>query len=730
MAGLIAGTVVWAYTLLLPSFDPGSLPFGDVISRGPFDVALLRPTALFGTELPVLVHGTLWSLLANVLAFVTFSLTRPATRIERVQADYFVGKRTPSTTHPLRLWRASVSSGELEALVARYLGAERTREAFAEYLTHRGSPVSPDGPADVHLLRFAEHQLASAIGAASSRLVLSVLLKRGNVSRQTALRLVDDASAAILYNRDLLQYALDFARQGITVFDSDLRLICWNREFRELVNLPNDLIRVGVTVREILAFNAERGLYGPGDAEAQIAARLEALTSEDEPSRVKLHPSGEVIEIRSARMPDGSLVTTYTDVTAQVAAEESLEKRVAERTEELTLVNIELARAKAQAEEANSSKTRFLAAASHDLLQPLNAARLYATSLSEGAAASRSAAVGEMRKLARNVDLSLEAVEEILTTILEISRLDAGALKPELHALSINDVLEQLRIEFEPMAREKQLELKVLPCSIPVSSDRRLLRRLLRNLVSNAVKYTPSHGRVLVGARRRREGLRLEVWDTGVGIPEDQQTIVFQEFTRLESTQQTAAGLGLGLSIVERLGRVLDHRVGLRSSPGRGSVFSVEIPRGAEEPAVGTIKSPRRPSRKEAAMGGMMVAAIDNDPRILEGMQGLLKQWQCTSVCAKSSDEAAMLLDEIGLHPDVVLADYHLGDAENGLEAIVRLRAIYGSELPGILITADRTAEVRDRAAEENVYVLHKPVKPASLRALLSQARVASTAAE
>jgi Na+/proline symporter/signal transduction histidine kinase/CheY-like chemotaxis protein len=728
-AGLLAGTAVWAYTLLLPSLDPGSLPFGPIMSEGPFGVALLRPTALFGSELPTLVHGTFWSLVANIFAFVTFSLTRPANRIERVQADYFIGKRTPSATGPLRLWRASVSTGELEALVARYLGVERTREAFAEFFSHRRSRVLPDEPADVHLLRFAEHQLASAIGAASSRLVLSVLLKRRNISKQTALRLVDDASAAILYNRDLLQYALDFARQGITVFDKDLKLICWNREFRELINLPNDLIRVGVTAQEIVRFNAERGLYGPGNADTYIAARLRALTSEDEPSRVKLHPSGEVIEIRSARMPDGSLVTTYTDVTAQVAAEESLEKRVAERTEELMRVNIELARAKAQAEEANSSKTRFLAAASHDLLQPLNAARLYAASLSEGAAASRSAAVVEMRKLARNVDLSLEAVEEILTTILEISRLDAGALKPELHAFSLNDVLEQLRIEFEPMAREKQLELKVIPCSAPVLSDRRLLRRLLRNLVSNAVKYTPAEGRVLVGARRRPAGLRLEVLDTGVGIPQDQQKIIFQEFTRLESAQQTAAGLGLGLSIVERLGRVLDHRVIVRSVPGLGSVFSVDLPVAAQHLVADKARAPRRLARKEA-MGGMVVVAIDNDLRILEGMQVLLKQWQCTSVCAESGAEAVELLNEAGLLPDAVLADYHLADGENGLDAVARLRRLYGGELPAILITADRSAEVRDRAAEENIYVLHKPLKPASLRALLSQTRVTRTAAE
>jgi CheY-like chemotaxis protein/two-component sensor histidine kinase len=392
-------------------------------------------------------------------------------------------------------------------------------------------------------------------------------------------------------------------------------------------------------------------------------------------------------------------------------------------------VNIELERAKAQAEEANISKTRFLAAASHDLLQPLNAARLYATSLSEGAAASRSAVVSEMRKLARNVDLSLEAVEEILTTILEISRLDAGALKPELHAFAINDVLEQLRIEFEPMAREKELQFKVMPCSVPVMSDRRLLRRLLRNLVSNAVKYTPRQGGVLVGARRRRGGLRLEVWDTGVGIPEDQQKIIFQEFTRLESAQQTAAGLGLGLSIVERLGRVLDHNVSLRSVPGRGSVFAADVPSAAEEFAVAKLKTPRRLPRKDA-MGGIVIVAIDNDPRILEGMEVLLKQWQCTSVCGESSAEAARLLEEQGLSPDVVLADYHLGEQENGLDAVASLRARYGAELPAILITADRSAEVRDCAAEGNVYILHKPVKPASLRALLSQTRVARTAAE
>ena len=247
--------------------------------------------------------------------------------------------------------------------------------------------------ADIHLLRIAEHLLASAIGAASSRLVLSLLLKRRNVSSTAALRLIDDASAALVHNRDMLQHALDFARQGISVFDADLRMTCWNREFRDMFDLPAGFTRVGVALDDILRFNAERGLYGAGPTDELVAGRLEQLTN-SEPFRVPLRPTGKVIETRAARMPDGGLVVTYTDVTEQYAAEqaleaanESLERRVRERTEQLMNLNDALGRAKGDAEEANISKTRFLAAAGHDILQPLNAARLYTASLIQRAEA-------------------------------------------------------------------------------------------------------------------------------------------------------------------------------------------------------------------------------------------------------------------------------------------------------------------------------------------------------
>jgi Na+/proline symporter/signal transduction histidine kinase len=722
--GLIIGLVTWLYTLLLPNVL-GSDPFwADFLRNGPLGIEALKPTALFGSDMPQLVHGVVWSLLFNTLGFVAGSLVRPANAIERLQAASFVSTTGTGMGQNLRLWRSSVTIDELQGTIARYLGAERTRAAFAGFgrVDGRAGAVAQRGheEADIHAIRFGEHLLASAIGAASSRLVLSVLLKRRNLSSETAFKLLDDASAALQYNRDLLQHALDQSGQGITVVDKELRVMCWNEAFIQLYELPQYMMRVGTGLDDIVRFNAERGSYGEGPVEDLVAARLESFLNDREPVRLRLFPSERVIEIRSNPLPDGGLVTTYTDISDSVAVEEALENRVRERTEELTRVNSALQLAKQEADNANLSKTRFLAAASHDVLQPLNAARLYAHSLTER---DRQAGAPE---LAENVEASLDAVEEILTALLDISRLDAGAMKPEFTTFRVDEVFRQLQRDFEPIAREKNLELVFVGTRAAISSDRRLFRRLLQNLVSNAIKYTPS-GKVLVGCRRRGAQLAIQVIDTGLGIPANKQKVVFREFERLDQGAKMARGLGLGLSIVERITRTLGHKLALRSQPGRGSTFEIVTPRLLALPAPAT--QPDRQASGFAPLKGMLIVALDNEPAIQSGMKLVLEGWGCDVITVADAAEAMAALAELGRTPDALVADYHL-DEDDGIAAVKAIRNAVGANLPATLLTADRSLDVRARAAADDIQMLNKPLRPAALRALLSQWRVTRTATE
>ena len=725
IAGMTAGILVWAYTLLLPSISDVGI-VGAMLKSGPLGLVWLRPQALFGLDLPPLVHGVVLSLVANIALYIGCSLARSPSAIERVQADLFVPTSLAPITPSFRLRRAAVTVEELTATIARYLGEERTRGSFASFAASRRVSLAPQAEADFQLLQYGEYLLASAIGAASSRLVLSLLLRKRTVSTKAALKLLDDANAAIHYNREVLQTALDHVRQGIAVFDKDLTLVCWNRQFGELFDLPHALTRIGIALEEILRHIARESARAAEDLDAEVAQRIARYTSVAEPFLERLAERGLVIEVRADRMPDGGLVTTFTDITPSVKAAEALERanatlerRVRERTGELTRLNAELKRAKAEADDANVSKTQFIAAASHDILQPLNAARLYVTSLIERHQE------GEDAGLVQNIDASLEAVEEIFAALLDISRLDTGAMKAELTDFRIDELLQRLEVEFTPLARGRGLDLVFMPCSLAVRSDRRLLRRLLQNLVSNAIKYTPK-GRVLIGCRRRGERLRIDVCDTGIGIPQGKRRAVFKEFHRLDQGARVARGVGLGLSIVERIARVLDCEVVLQSNVGRGSRFSVEVPRGS-----GAVAGPLPAAVKTAAgqLTGAVVLCIDNERAILDGMQTLLGGWGCRVLKAADLTEALAAIEGGGVEPDGMLVDYHL-DAGNGIVAVAELRRRYGDGLPAILVTADRSERVREEARAAAVHVLNKPVKPASLRALLTQWRVQRVAAE
>ena len=722
IGGMLVGGAVWAYTLFLPSFLDGNTAGMLMLQHGPFGIELLRPQALFGADLSPLLHGVLWSLSLNVLTYVVLSLARQPSSIERLQADLFVPNALAPMTPTFRRWRTTVTVQDIQSTVAQYLGPDRARHSFEAFAVTHNARLDPAAPADFELLQHAEHLIASSIGAASSRLVMSLLLRKRTVSAKAALKLLDDSHAALHFNREILQTALNHVRQGIAVFDADLQLICSNRQFGEILGLPLHVVQIGIPLGEILEFMGS--ISPPGYSESDngtlLEQRLSAYTTEGEPYLERLPDRHMVIEVRSNRMPGGGLVITFSDVTPSFEAAEALEranatleKRVRDRTEELTRLNSELALAKSTAEDANISKTRFLAAASHDILQPLNAARLYVTSLVERQSG------GEDFRLVENIDDSLEAIEEILGALLDISRLDAGAMTPSITSFKMSDLMRSLEIEFAPIARAKGLRLTFVPCSLPVESDRLMLRRLLQNLISNAIKYTP-RGRVLVGCRRHGQSLQIGVYDTGVGIPILKRGEIFKEFHRLEQGARIARGLGLGLSIVERLARVLNHGIALDANGSGGSVFSVMVPTAKAVNYTAAVTTATPLSR--TPMSGSLIVCIENDAAILDGMRTLLTAWDAEVIAVADPDAAIEAIEATGRRVTGLLVDYHL-DRGNGVAAIRDIRRRFGENIPAILITADRSPHVRAAAREENIVVLNKPVKPASLRALLGQWR-------
>jgi signal transduction histidine kinase len=528
------------------------------------------------------------------------------------------------------------------------------------------------------------------------------------------------------FERDAsLGTAIESIPEGIVVFDRDLRLAVCNRRAAALLDLPQALLAAGTPLSSLTLFLARRGDLGEGAPDALSAARVKTLTAPDASISQRIGANGQTLEFHSAPFGDGGLVVSFADVTARVAAEAALEKmnlsleaRVAERTAALTEVNAELEKARAQADAANRDKTRFLAAASHDLLQPLNAARLYTAALVE-----RAADTG-LDELAQAIEASLSAVEEIMTALLDISRIDSGALKPYPTEFGVSDLIDKVAVEFSPLARERAVKLKLVGSRAAIVADRPLVARIVQNLVSNAVKYTRPGGRVLVGCRRRGKRLRLDVIDTGIGFNRDQHGLIFAEFSRLEHGARMAHGLGLGLSIVKRLVAALGVTMEIDSVEGKGSRFSLYLPlartrRQVSEPPASRIEP-------GANLTGLRILCVDNEQPILEAMRSLLTGWGCEVRLARSLrqiDREAMLS---GWWPDLVLMDYHL-DQASGLDAIAWLRHNVGAQLPAALVTADRSPRIRELAEERGIAVITKPVRPAVLRATISGLATAGT---
>ena len=440
------------------------------------------------------------------------------------------------------------------------------------------------------------------------------------------------------------------------------------------------------------------GLLGLGDHSArkshypELTARLDELEAE----RKRYIRLNDELEQRVAARTDELLEANH-NLQQQIARRERIEQ--------------DLRDARDAAQAANRSKDKYLAAASHDLLQPLNAARLLISTLRERELPSVE------KVLVERTHQALEGAEDLLADLQDISRLDQAAVKPDIALYRLDELLAPLVSEFQSVAAAAGLNLRVHMGRYALRTDLRLLTRILRNFLSNACRYT-DQGCILLGARRRGDRLRLEVWDTGRGIAADSLQSIFLEFNQLDVGRAAdRKGVGLGLAIVERIAKILGCQVVVRSWPGRGSMFSIEVPLSEEVPLPISLAPPQAGAGNP--LPGRRLLVLDNETSILESMRALLGQWGCEVVTA--TDQAAALVALQGRAPELILADYHLDHGVVGCEVVRQLREHFGRKIPAVIITADRTDQCRRSLQRLEAPLLNKPVKPGKLRAVLSQ---------
>jgi len=462
------------------------------------------------------------------------------------------------------------------------------------------------------------------------------------------------------------------------------------------------LMVVALALTGVLAWRLSNRLAGQLQHVGQV---VERLACDDLAVRTQLPPAGEV----------GALATGVNNMAEALQTHRGeLEKRIREAT-------ADLAAKKEMAERANQAKSRFFAAASHDLRQPLHALSLFV-----GALKARNQQP-EAQILIDNIEVSTATMELLFNALLDISRLDAGTIEAHSVHFSLRKMVLDLEHQFSAVAAEKHLRLRFRPCDVTLYSDPLLIERILVNLVANAIRYTDDGG-VLLACRRRGRMVRLSVIDTGRGIPPDQQESVFQEFVQLHNTaRDRSKGLGLGLAIVSRLGRLLGHRVDLHSRPGHGSVFSIDVPLGDAQSIPPPIVASSAPGQIPA---DALVLLVDDESAILRGMTELFDNWNIDLVTAHSAAEAEQWLASLDRVPDVIVSDYRLPDDTDGIAVITRLRQKFGHSIPAIVVTGDTAPDTILRITQAGFPLLHKPLRPAKLRALLThliqQARAAA----
>lgn len=668
IAGVVAAFFVWAWAMLLP-----------MLTGAPWvrEATWYSPAGLFGL--------TGWSPLgravgASLFAGIVVTFAAAAWRSEA----------------PRRSGR-SLDRQALREAALRFLGRAQVDALLA------AAPESGPVPAAVEAQ--VERELSAVLGSASARLLLNAARSESR-ELDTVAAIVGEASADLRFNQRVLEAALRNMSQGISVIDREQRLVAWNPRYAQLFGFPGELLQVGRPIADLTRWALAR-MPHRGSDEAALERRLAFMRAGTAHLTERVFADGSIVEIRGNPMPGGGFVATYTDVTASrhaarelQRANETLEQRVAERTALLET-------AKREAEHANDAKGRFLTAIGHDLLQPLHAAQLFTDALSRQ--------VGEAgpRGSVEQIRGALDSTTDLLTGLLDMSRLEAGGLVPEPRDFPLAEVLEPLASEFRALAGERGLRFGYRPTRAWTHSDPQLLRRILQNFLANAVRYTP-RGAIVLGVRRAGGRLHIEVHDSGPGIDAAEQQVIFEEFRRGE--HGSGQGLGLGLSIADRIAHLLQAPLSLRSRVGHGSVFAVELATVASPQASAPPSLASRAARSGVA--GRRVLAVDNDATALDALRQLLEGWGCDVAIARDEGDSAQALRHAPA--DLWLFDYHLDHGDTGVALWQRLSQRFG-ERPCLILSADQTGSVRAAVREAELPLLAKPLRPLALKSVLDR---------
>ncbi|RTE86177.1 MULTISPECIES: PAS-domain containing protein [Gammaproteobacteria] len=700
--GLLTGLGVWVFHILVPLMQTGSHEHETIIT-----------------------FGTLYSLSANALAYVVFSYLATPSLLDKIQATAFVHPRTQKhQVSEEKAPKAHVS--DLIVLLETLLGAPRAKQLLSQYQSQE--QLSPQDLVTRPFIDYVERAIAGVIGAASARSLVTAALANRQLNLEEVVNFFDDTTQALKTQQSIMFSSLENLAQGISVVDQELRLVVWNKRYLELFDYPEGMVQPGRPIADLIRYNAERGECGVGEVEQLVDKRLRYM-QEGSPHRfIRRRSDGRVIEMVGNPLPSGGFVTSFTDVTEHIETQQALEDanidleaRVKSRSSEVREINRELTEeierrrlieqelqlAKAEAEQANASKTKFLALASHDILQPLNAARLYLSAIDEAAVTV------ESRPLLSKVENALDSTENLLSSLLAIAKMEQGAMLPQKKHVALKDILEPLIEEYNVLAQTSQVAFRVKTYDAVVHTDPTYLRRIVQNLLSNGMKYC-EQGQVLLTVRKRQHAVEIQVWDTGPGIPEGQFTQIFESFVRLH--KGSVSGVGLGLSVVKRMADQLDYPIKLRSTLGKGSCFSVTVPLGDANQL--SIKRPAF-TRSDALKSSMHILCVDDAQSNLDALEALLQKWGLKCIRFQQPQQAIEWAKS-NAPVDGMLLDYQLGDDEiDGIELAQTLREIWQTSVPGALVTAVREPEVKQRAQSQKLAYLNKPVKPAQLKSFL-----------